>query len=306
MNHNRRFALAARIVLAASIILIADGKGDEPMTHMSGRGKKGDPNSAVEPAGGTHGMVSTAHPIATEAGLEILRRGGNAFDAAVAVAAALNVVEPEMSGMGGYGTILVYDAMKRQVRFLNSSGRIPAGVDSDAFRDPTPDYMKNRRGPKAVSTPGNVHAWEAMSREYGKLKWSELFAPSVRAAEEGFAIDEGLAAMIKGGFESFPEQARRIYGKAGGPLAKGERLVQKDLGASLRLVAGEGAAAFYGGRIGGEIDREMRRTGGFLRLEDLKNDRAEWWEPIRMNYRGTGFTPPRRPRIRFARWCAWG
>lgn len=140
------------------------------------------------PATGTSGMVSSAHPLATEAGLKILRSGGNAFDAAVAVAAALNIVEPEMSGMGGYGTILVYDAKSKKTWFLNPSGRIPAAVDSDAFRAPTAGYLENRRGAKSVSTPGNVHAWEAMSKRYGRLKWNRLFAPAIELAANGFSI----------------------------------------------------------------------------------------------------------------------
>ena len=97
-------------------------------------------------------MVSSAHPLATETGLEVLAAGGNAFDAAVAIAAALNVVEPMMSGVGGYGTILVYDATTHRARFLNPSGRIPAAVNSDVYRSPTPNYRENRRGAKAVST----------------------------------------------------------------------------------------------------------------------------------------------------------
>jgi gamma-glutamyltranspeptidase/glutathione hydrolase len=93
-----------------------------------------------------HGMVSTAHPLATDAGVRILAQGGTALDAAVAVAATLNVVEPMMSGVGGYGTILIYDAQSRRARFLNPSGRMPATLDSDMFRAPTPDYRSNRRG----------------------------------------------------------------------------------------------------------------------------------------------------------------
>ena len=113
-------------------------------------------------ASGTAGMVSSAHPIATEAGLKILRAGGNAFDAAVAVASTLNVVEPMMSGMGGYGTIMVYAAAAGAPLFLDASGKIPIGVDADVYRAPTPNYMENRVGAKAVSTPGATHAWEAM------------------------------------------------------------------------------------------------------------------------------------------------
>lgn len=105
------------------------------------------------------GSVASAHPLATQAGQKILDQGGNAFDAAIAVAATLNVVEPMMSGLGGYGTILIYDVTKKQVRFLNASGRFPANTNSDLMRPPTANYMENRTGPKSISTPGNLHAW---------------------------------------------------------------------------------------------------------------------------------------------------
>ena len=238
------------------------------------------------PAMGRTGMVSTAHPLATEAGLSVLADGGNAFDAAVAIAAALNVVEPMMSGIGGYGTILVYDAKTRRTRFLNSSGRIPAAVNSDAFRAPTPGYLENRRGAKAISTPGNLHAWEAMSREYGTKPWRTLFAPAIRLADSGFVIGERTAAFISGTYSSFPAYAKAIYGSGTAPIALGQRLVQRDLARSLRLIADSGAAAFYGGSIGRTIDRAMRDAGGFLALSDLASDKAEWWDPISIDYRG--------------------
>ena len=242
-------------------------------------------HEGMKPAEGRQGMVSTAHPLATKAGLDILKKGGNAFDAAVAVAAALNVVEPMMSGIGGYGTILVYDAKRRETRFLDSSGKIPAAVNSDVFRKPTPNYLENRRGPKAVSTPGNVNAWEAMSRTYGRLNWSDLFQSAIRLAEEGFVLDERTARMISQAFENFPDQAKSYYGKDGQPLAEGDKLIQKDLGNSLHLIAEEGARAFYGGKLGKAIEAEMRRSGGFLSLDDLTNDKAEWWEPVHVRYR---------------------
>ena len=240
----------------------------------------------IAPAIGRAGMVSTGHPLATEAGLAILAEGGNAFDAAVAIAAALNVVEPMMSGIGGYGTILVYDAKTRRTRFLNSSGRIPVAVNSDAYRAPTPNYMENRRGAKAVSTPGNLHAWEAMSREYGTRPWPALFAPAIRLADSGFAISERTAGFISGAYASFPAHAKTYYGNGTAPLAAGERLVQRDLARSLRLIADSGASAFYGGSIGKAIDRAMRDAGGFLALSDLTSDKAEWWDPIAIEYRG--------------------
>lgn len=239
------------------------------------------------------GMVSSAHPLATEAGLEILRAGGNAYDAAVATAAALNVVEPMMSGIGGYGTILIHDAESGTNRFLNSSGRIPAALDSDVFRAPTPNYMENRRGAKSVSTPGNVNAWNAMA-EQGLLPWSRLFTPAVRLAEEGYVIDERIAFLIGRAFSDFPEHARSFYGIDGRPLRAGERLVQKDLANSLRMIAADGARTFHGGVLGEMIDREMRAAGSFLRLEDLAANEPEWWDAISIDYRGYTITtaPP--------------
>jgi len=237
------------------------------------------------PAEGIQGMVSTSHPMATEAGLDILKKGGNAFDAAIAVAAVLNVVEPMMSGIGGYGTILIYDAKNSKIRFLDSSGKIPGAVDSDVFRKPNPNYLENRRGPKAVSTPGNVNAWEAMSKTYGMLKWSILFQAAIKVAEDGYSINERMARMIQSAFKTFPEQAKSFYGKKGRPLKKGERLIQRDLAKSLRLIAQKGAKAIYGGRLGKAIDTEMRQTGGFLSIKDLIHDKAEWWEPIHIAYR---------------------
>jgi gamma-glutamyltranspeptidase/glutathione hydrolase len=190
-----------------------------------------------------------------------------------------------MSGMGGYGTILVYDAKTEKIRFLDSSGKIPQAVDSDVFRAPTPNYKDNRRGPKAVSTPGNVNAWQAMSKEYGKLEWSRLFAPAIKTATEGFVISEGLARTIDYAFESFAEHAKRFYGKDGEPLKSGDRLIQKDLAKSLKLIADQGAKAVYGGEIGKAIDAAMKKSGGFLSIDDLIADKAEWWEPIHIHYR---------------------
>jgi len=238
------------------------------------------------PAIGRLGMVSSAHPLATQAGLEILGAGGNAFDAAVAVASALNVVEPAMSGIGGYGTILVYAANEDKVRFLDSSGKIPTACNSDLFRPPTPDFLANRRGAKAVSTPGNVNAWEALSINYGRLDWAKLFEPAIRLADEGYELGERGARVIGGSFRAFPEHAREFYGKDGNPLQEGNRLIQKDLAGSLRLIAEQGAAAVYGGPIGEAIDAEMKKSSGFLSLQDLIEDKAEWWEPIHIDYRG--------------------
>ena len=119
-------------------------------------------NTATRPAVGTNGMVSSAHPLATRAGLEVMQSGGNAFDAAVAVAASLNVVEPMMSGIGGYGAIVIYDAEAGETRFLEVGSRTPASLDPSVFRPPTTGYEANRCGARAIATPGNLNAWETM------------------------------------------------------------------------------------------------------------------------------------------------
>lgn len=263
-----------KIIAAAAALLIVIAL--PPAAHTQARA-----------ATSTTAMVSSAHPLATEAGLEILRAGGNAFDAAVAVAAALNVVEPEMSGMGGYGTILVYDAKTKKTWYLNPSGRIPKGVDSDAFRAPAPNYLENRRGAKSVSTPGNVHAWEAMSKRFGRLQWKRLFEPAIRYAGEGFPLEAREAQAIASGFDGFPGYAREIFGRDGKPLGAGDRVVQADLARSLRLVADRGAAAFYTGDLAQAIDAAMKDAGGFLSLDDLRTDVAEWRAPISLKYRDT-------------------
>ncbi|MCG8605575.1 gamma-glutamyltransferase, partial [bacterium] len=240
----------------------------------------------TEPAVGTRGMVSSAHPLATEAGLDILKAGGNAFDAAVTVAAMLNVVEPMMSGIGGYGTIIVHDAKENQSLFLNCSGRIPQAVDSDVYRAPTPNFKENRRGAKAVSTPGNANAWEAMWKRFGTRAWNTLFDGPIKVAEEGFAIDERTARFIERAFPEFPDHAKGFYGNNVEPLKTGDKLIQTDLAGTLRLIAEKGASVIHGGELGRKIDAAMRAAEGFLSLKDLAENKAEWWEPIRIDYRG--------------------
>ncbi len=235
-------------------------------------------------ATGSQGMVSSAHAVATEAGLRILKKGGNAFDAAVAIAATLNVVEPGNSGMGGYGTILIYDAKKKEIRFLDSSGRIPANLNSDVFRRPYANFRENRRGVKSVSTPGNVNAWWAMSKLYGKLKWAKLFLPAIEAAQKGFTLDNRSARLIEWAFADFPAHSQLFYGRGGQPLKVGQKLVQRDLANTLRMVAALGARVFYNGKIAHAIAAEIKRLAGFLSYQDLANDRAEWWQPIKLKY----------------------
>jgi gamma-glutamyltranspeptidase/glutathione hydrolase len=241
-------------------------------------------STAARTAVGTNGMVSAAHPLATRAGVEVLEDGGNAFDAAVAVGAALNVVEPMMSGVGGYGATVVYDAEKGETRFLETGSRTPESLDPSVFRPPAPGYQENRCGGPVVSTPGNLNAWRLMWEEYGEEEWSRLFDPAVRYAEEGFVIREETAGWIGSEYSAFPAHAQEIYGRNGAPLRTGDRLVQEDLAGSLRLIVEEGAGAIYGGELGRAMVAEARENGSFLTEEDLRENRARWRETISSDY----------------------
>ncbi|MDP8939861.1 MAG: gamma-glutamyltransferase family protein [Actinomycetota bacterium] len=252
-----------------------------------------DPNGATRsestsgsPAAGENGMVSSANPLATEAGLRVLADGGNAFDAAVAVAASLGVVEPMMSGIGGYGATVVYDAKSGETRFLGASSRVPGTLDASVFYPPTPGYFENRLGAAAISTPGAVNDWEALWEEYGSLEWERLLEPAIGYAEEGYVLNAENAGWISSEFYTFPANAQEIYGSNGAPLQAGDLLVQEDLGRSLRLISESGAEAIYGGELGEAMAAAAQQSGGFLSTDDLQRNSAEWRPTIGMDYRG--------------------
>jgi len=233
-----------------------------------------------------NGNVASAHPLATQAGIDVLENGGNAFDAAIAVASTLNVVEPMMSGIGGYGTILIYDAENKVIRYLNPSGRFPAKTNTDLMRKPTPNYMQNRTGPKAISTPGNLNAWAEMHEKYGVLDWNKLFNSAINYANNGFTISSNTSRWIEFSFSSFNDYPKSFYGKNGQPLKEGDILIQSDLANTFKLIAAEGTKPFYHGIIAKTIDEQMKKAGSFLSIEDLNDNTAEWWEPLKYNYRG--------------------
>ena len=243
-------------------------------------------STATSPAVGENGMVSSANPLATEAGLEILADGGNAYDAAVAVASSLGVVEPMMSGIGGYGATVVYNAESGETRFLGASSRVPEAIDASVFYPPTPGYVENRSGAAAISTPGAVNDWEALWEEYGSLEWDRLLQPAIEYAEDGFVLNAENAGWISSEFYTFPANAQETYGAGGAPLQAGDLLVQEDLGSSLRLISDRGAGAIYDGELGEAMASGAQQSGGFLSTQDLQRNAAEWKPTIGLDYRG--------------------
>ncbi|CAN5700171.1 gamma-glutamyltransferase [soil metagenome] len=243
-------------------------------------------STAAKPAVGENGMVSSANPLATEAGLEVLADGGNAYDAAVAVASSLGVVEPMMSGIGGYGATVIYDAESDETRFLGASSRVPEAMDASVFYPPTPGYFENRSGAAAISTPGAVNDWEALWEEYGSLEWEQVLQPAVGYAEDGFILNAENSGWISSEFSTLPANAQEIYGSNGSPLQAGDTLVQQDLGSSLRRISEEGAGTIYGGELGEAMVSAAQQSGGFLSTDDLQRNSTEWKPTIGIDYRG--------------------
>lgn len=248
-------------------------------------------------AEGTRGMVATSSPLATEVGVRMLRDGGNAVDAAVAVSFALGVVEPWNSGVGGGAFLLVHMTDGRAVA-IDGRESAPAKATRDMYLDasgqPTED---SRDGPRAIAVPGAVAALALAHERYGTKPWRSLLAPAIDLAREGFPVSARMAGMItlsKLRFRRAPEWSR-IFTRAGSPRLPGARLVQPDLAQSYERIATEGSAAFYEGVLGRSIARDVAAQGGILTIEDLRAYRPIAREPVRGRYRGyevIAFPPP--------------
>jgi gamma-glutamyltranspeptidase / glutathione hydrolase len=244
-----------------------------------------------------HGMVAAAHPLAAAAGARVLGNGGNAFDAAAATAAALNVVEPYMSGLAGQGMATCYIAAERRVRSLNFMSRIPRKFPLEKLNR----REQILRGPIAVGSPGNLAGWCEMVGAYGTRKLPELFAPAIAIAREGFSLIEfnveeiaGVTYEMRGQHELYPEWSRTyLEGISGGRPALGAVLKQPDLAGTLEALAAEGPSLLYGGALGRKLIERVVELGGTLTLEDLLDTKAEWVDPVAARYRGrTIHVPP--------------
>ncbi len=235
----------------------------------------------------TRGMVATSQPLAAAAGIEILRAGGNAFDAAVAVAAALCVVEPMMTGIGGDMFALTYRADTGKVEGLNASGRSAEKASSSLYKEMGYDRIPFT-GILSVSVPGVVDGWSELLAKHGTMSFKETLAPAISYAENGFPVTEMVAhywkkaeaLLAKSGEAS---QKYLINGKA---PKEGTLFKQPDLAATLKKLAKGGRDAFYRGELAERIEQYMLDNGGLLRKEDLLNHHSDWVEPISINYRG--------------------
>ena len=241
-----------------------------------------------------HGMVCTSVPATTQVGLDILKRGGNAVDAAIAANATLGLMEPVSNGIGGDLFAIVYSAKENKLYGINGSGRSPLGLSYEQMKAELDKLHRKTippRGMLPISVPGTVDAWSELHKKFGKLKLSDDLAPAVKYAEEGFPVTELIAFYWHFGPEVYKDlpgaflQTYTLDGKGRTP-AKGDIFKNPALAKTLRLIGEKGRDAFYKGEIADKIDKFMRENGGFLRKADFEKHTSTWVDPVSTNYRG--------------------
>ena len=235
-----------------------------------------------------HGVIATSQPLATAAGLAVLQRGGNAFDAAVTAAAVLNVVEPHMTGMGGDMFALFWSAREKKLIGLNASGRSGSLMTLEEMkkrgRDRVPLF-----GPEPITVPGALSGWAALLEKYGTITLADALAPAIRIAEEGFPVTPIIA-------EQWGDETQRLQRDPGASATylfdgnraprAGEWFRNPDLARTFQRIAKEGPGVLYGGALGKEIAEKVRAMGGFLTAEDFARQKAEWVTPISASFKG--------------------
>lgn len=234
-----------------------------------------------------HGMAATSQPLATQVALDILKKGGTAVDAAIAANATLGLMEPTGNGIGGDIFAIVWDAETEQLYGLNGSGRSPQSLTLDYFKENGYESIP-AFGPLPVSVPGAVDGWFELHEKFGKLPMSEVLAPAIQYANEGFPVSELIAFYINGTarrFKEWPNFADTWMPDGQAPQ-KGDVFANPRLGNTLQLIADGGRDAFYTGEIAEKIAAHMAEIDGFITLEDLAAHTSEWVDPVSVNYRG--------------------
>jgi gamma-glutamyltranspeptidase/glutathione hydrolase len=250
-----------------------------------------------------HGMVVASQPLAAQVGLQILRRGGNAIDAAVATAAALNVMEPMMVGMGGDLFAVFYIAKEKKIYVLNASGMAPSGATVEHYNQLGYAWNPKNWGPGSgmpahgiltVTVPGAVWGWESALKRFGKLTFKEVLEPAAQYAQNGFPISERIAhdwrlpdaLPLQGCCTSPDPDSIKTWYVNGAPPQPGQIYKNAELARAFRLLQAKGSDAFYKGEIAHALVAKSQALGGTMTLEDLANYRGEWVEPARSRYHG--------------------
>lgn len=233
-------------------------------------------------------MAATSQPLATQVALDILKAGGNAIDAAIAANATLGLMEPTGCGIGGDLFVIVWDAKAKKLWGLNASGRSPRAMELSHFNEKGLDKIPYR-GALSVSVPGCVDGWYELHGKLGKLPMTDILAPAISYAREGFPLSELIAHYMdltaKGGGDKFPHFAD-TYMPNGHTPRKGEVFQNPRLANTLEAIAKGGRDAFYKGEMARKMAQHIRDAGGYMTYEDFAQHTSEWVEPVSTNYRG--------------------
>jgi gamma-glutamyltranspeptidase/glutathione hydrolase len=246
---------------------------------------------ARDPVLAMHGMVASEHPLVSQTGVEVLRRGGNAFDAAIAMSAVLPVVKPGRSHLGGDAYILAYPKREGRVTAICSGGKAPLAATLDAYASGMPAH-----GGEATAIPGLIDAWQVFHDRWCTMPLRDLLTPAIGYARDGFAVSRELDLLLHGArglFTKYTALAQVLY-VDGLPPRVGQVLRQPALAETLDAVADGGRAAFYEGRTAEQIANGVQEAGGFITTDDLRTHRADVLEPLSVGYRGYTVyeTPP--------------
>jgi len=234
---------------------------------------------------GVEAAVSSDHPLASAAGIEVLRNGGNAIDAAVTMAGVLAVVRPHMNGVGGDAFALIHTARTHEVVALNGSGRAGALATPDFFRTAGQDRIPSR-GALSVTVPGAVGAWAEALAKHGTISLATALAPAIRYAERGFPVTQRLHDDIAESAEALNDAAKALYLPDGVPPAPGTLLRNPALARTLRRIAQDGPSVLYGGPVGEHIAAFLTGQGAHLRTADFASHATTWEQPIATDYLG--------------------
>ena len=236
---------------------------------------------------GQHGMVATSHPLATQIGIDVLKKGGTAIDAAIAANIALGLMEPTGSGIGGDLFAIVWDAEEQKLFGLNASGPAPQSISLDYFKQQKlakiPPF-----GPLPVTVPGAVDGWVKLHEKFGNQSFASLFEPTIDYAKKGHPVTETIAYYLDRSKEIFKQYPNfsEVWMKDGETTGKGDIFKNPQLANTLEIIAEKGRAGFYEGEVAKTIADFIQAQGGFLTYEDLANFNSEWVEPVSTNYRG--------------------
>ena len=292
----RTIFLLVAFIVSANAVAQELGSGGRPV----------GPEYSRSPVYGKNGMAATAQPLASQVALDILKEGGSAVDAAIAANAALGLMEPTGNGIGGDLFAIIWDPKTQTLYGYNGSGRSPMGRDLQELKNAIARLKQEQRLPEdyegipshgslSVTVPGTVDGWFAMHERFGKLPMSEVLAPAIDYARDGFPVSPVIAYYFERNLARFKQVAPMIeeldnamttyFADDKAPLV-GEVFRNPDLADTLALLAQEGRSAFYSGKIAQTIDTYMKRIGGDLRLADLEAHRGEWVRPLGVDYKG--------------------